>query len=191
MSQEGDSRELRSNELVARPGDRPISRRLFIGVAAGSAAGYVLARGRGLPSAWASNPPALMSATGHFLDELHLGALRTEITAAKPSLVFQAVRTEDMLYLGFEFYNAHTEILGGQVHIVPTDTKKPTYMVVVFPSQHLGEQSVEYTPGMTTWPTPPLHGALASFSWLAWGFSPLHPARAPRLDDAAASAGAG
>ena len=111
-------------------------------------------------------------ATGPFLNELHLGALRPDITAAKPSLVFQAVRTEDMLYLGFEFYNAHTEVLGGQVHIVPTDTTKPTYMVVVFPSQHLGEQSVEYTPGVTTWPSPPLHGALAGFSWLAFELAP-------------------
>ena len=58
--------------------------------------------------------------------------------ATAPDLAFQVIRVEDMLYLGFEFYNAHAEVVGGQVHIVPTDTKKPTYMVVVFPSQHLG-----------------------------------------------------
>ncbi|MGD0810284.1 MAG: hypothetical protein ABSA91_11330 [Acidimicrobiales bacterium] len=171
MTQEEDAQEPRPGDCLPRLRG-PISRRLFIGVAAGSAAGFVLARGRGLPSAWAGVQPALTSGTGHFLDELHLAALRSDITAAKPSLVFQAVRTQDMVYLGFEFYNAHTEVLGGQVHIVPTDTKKPTYMVVVFPSQHLGEQSVEYTPGMTTWPIPPLHGALASFSWLAFELAP-------------------
>jgi hypothetical protein len=172
MGQEGDSREPRPSDPRARPLDRQISRRLFIGAAAGSAAGFVLARGRGLPGAWAGTRPALESATGHSFNQLHLGALRAAITGAKPDLVFQAVRTEDMLYLGFEFYNAHTEILGGQVHIVPTGKKKPTYMVVVFPSQHLGEQSVEYTPGMTTWPTPPLHGALAGLSWLAFELAP-------------------
>ena len=81
--------------------------------------------------------------------------------------MFQTIRTEDMLYLGFEFYNAHTDVVGAQVHIVPTDAAQPTYMVVVFPSQHVGEQSVEYTPGVRHWPSPPLHGALAGFSWLA------------------------
>ena len=42
------------------------------------------------------------------------------------------------------------------------------YMVVVFPSQHLGEQCVAYSTSMTTWPTPPMNGALAGFSWLAF-----------------------
>ena len=36
------------------------------------------------------------------------------------------------------------------------------------PSQHLGEQCVAYSTSMTTWPTPPLNGALAGFSWLAF-----------------------
>ena len=101
-----------------------------------------------------------------------------------------------MLYLGFEFYNAHAEVMGGQAHIVPTDVAKPSYMVVVFPSQHLGEQSVEYTPGMTTWPSPPLHGALAGFSWLAFELRarrlrPLHRGGPARMDDAQTPAGAG
>ena len=73
-----------------------------------------------------------------------------------------------MLYLGFEFYNAHAHVIGGQTYIVPTDKAKPSYMVVVFPSQHLGEQSVKYSTSMTSWPTPPLHGALAGLSWLAF-----------------------
>ena len=107
-----------------------------------------------------------------FRGQLELESLRPAITGATPTLVFQTVRLEDMLYLGFEFYNAHAEVLGGQAHIVPTDTTKPTYMVVVFPSQHLGEQSIEYTPGVTTWPPPPLHGALAGLSWLAFELAP-------------------
>ncbi|MGA3219458.1 MAG: hypothetical protein ABSE77_10375 [Acidimicrobiales bacterium] len=168
MGREEGTREPRPGDPDPRLLGRQISRRVFIRGAVGSAAGLVLAEGRGLPGAWASTSRPLARATGPFLSELHLGALRPAITGAKPNLVFQAVRTEDMLYLGFEFYNAHAEVLGGQVHIVPTDTTKPTYMVVVFPSQHLGEQSVEYTPGVTTWPSPPLHGALAGFSWLAF-----------------------
>src|ERR1700678_1093951 len=171
MGQDEDSREQRPSDRLPRLRGLPVSRRVFIRVAAGSAAGLVLARGTGFTGAWASTPH-LTKVTGPLFGELHLGELRPDITAAKPSLVFQTVRTEDMLYLGFEFYNAHTEVLAGQVHRVPTDTAKPTYMVVVFPSQHLGEQSVEYTPGMTTWPSPPLHGALAGFSWLAFELAP-------------------
>src|SRR5580692_3012746 len=100
MGHEGDSRELRPSDPSARPADRPISRRLFIGVAAGSAAGLVLARGKGLPGAWASTPLSLPAGDGSSFNQLHLGALRSEITGATPNLVFQAVRTEDMLYLG-------------------------------------------------------------------------------------------
>ena len=95
--------------------------------------------------------------------------MRAALTGlAKPSLVFQAVRTTDMVYLGFEFYNAKAVVTAGQTEIVAEDTKLPMYMVVVFPSQHLGEQWVAYSTSMTTWPTPPLNGALAGFSWLAF-----------------------
>ena len=87
---------------------------------------------------------------------------------AKPSLVFQAIRTTDMVYLGFEFYNAKTVVTAGQTEIVAENPKLPMYMVVVFPPQHLGEQCVAYSTSMTTWPTPPMNGALAGFSWLAF-----------------------
>ena len=141
------------DEGLPKPGDRhEISRRSALKVIAGSAAGLVVARGAGLPAAWAG-PTWRPGPTGA-LSRLTLGSLRPEITAPKPSLVFQAVRTEDMLYLGFEFYNAHAHVIGGQTYIVPTDKAKPSYMVVVFPSQHLGEQSVEYSTSMTSWPTP-------------------------------------
>ena len=182
MGQAEDPQEPRPSDHYPRLFGLPISRRVFIRAAAGSAAGFVLYRGWGLPSSWASAPRPLARAAGPFLNELHLGALRPDITAPKPSLVFQAVRTEDMLYLGFEFYNAHTEVLGGQVHIVPTDKAKPTYMVVVFPSQHLGEQSIEYTPGVTTWPlsAPPRRSRrlqLARLRARARGFGPVYPAK--------------
>lgn len=150
-----------------KPSDRrEISRRAALKVMAGTAAGLVVVRGSGLPISLASTSRPLLP--GRSLSEPLLRSLRPAVTGATPSLVFQAVRTEDMLYLGFEFYNAHAEVIGGQTYIVPTDKAKPTYMVVLFPSQHLGEESVEYSTSMTSWPSPPLHGALAGFSWLAF-----------------------
>ena len=95
--------------------------------------------------------------------------LRTALTgSATPSLAFQVLRTTDMVYLGFEFYNAKTIVTGGQTEIVAENTKLPMYMVVIFPPQHLGEQCVAYSTSMTSWPTPPMNGALAGFSWLAF-----------------------
>lgn len=41
-------------------------------------------------------------------------------------------------------------------------------MVVVFPSQHLGEECFSNPNGDLGYPTPPLHGALAGFSWLTF-----------------------
>ena len=113
------------DEGLPKPGDRhEISRRSALKVIAGSAAGLVVARGAGLPVAWAG--PTWRPHPAGSRGGLDLASLRPNVGGAKPSLVFQAVRTEDMLYLGFEFYNAHAEVLGGQVHIVPTDTTKPT-----------------------------------------------------------------
>ena len=95
-------------------------------------------------------------------------ALRAALAGSGPSLAFPAIRKTDMVYLGFEFYNAKAVVTAGQTEIVAEDTKLPIYMVVVFPSQHLGEECVAYSTTMTSWPTPPLNGALAGFSWLAF-----------------------
>jgi hypothetical protein len=73
-----------------------------------------------------------------------------------------------MVYLGFEFYNAKVVVTSGQTEIVAKNPKLPIVMVVVFPSQHLGEECVAYSTSLTTWPAPPLHGALAGFTWLAF-----------------------
>ena len=94
-------------------------------------------------------------------------ALRSALTTT-PSLAFQAIRTTDMVYLGFEFYNAKLAVSSGQTEIVAKDTAQPIYMVVIFPSQHLGEECVAYSTSLTTWPTPPMHGALGGFSWLVF-----------------------
>jgi len=47
--------------------------------------------------------------------------------SSNPSLAFQVIRPEDMLYLGFEFYNAKGVVKNGQTYIVPTDPACPTY----------------------------------------------------------------
>ncbi len=96
------------------------------------------------------------------------GAMRARPAVSAPSLAFQVLRTTDMVYLGFEFYNAKAVVTAGQTEIVAEDTTLPMVMVVVFPSQHLGEECVAYSTSLTTWPSPPLNGALAGFTWLAF-----------------------
>jgi hypothetical protein len=79
---------------------------------------------------------------------------------------FQAMRVLDMLYLDFDFYNARKVVRGGQTFVVPVSDGLPAYMVVIFQSQHLGEESVRFP--VSNWPYPPLHGALSGPSWLAF-----------------------
>jgi hypothetical protein len=90
---------------------------------------------------------------------------------AKPDLSLQVIRVEDMLYLGFEFYNAKTVVAGGQTRVTVTNPGKPAYLVVVFPPQHHGEESVSFNPGVPT-PQPPRHDALSGVSWLAFQLPP-------------------
>jgi hypothetical protein len=85
-----------------------------------------------------------------------------------PSFVFSAVRNDDLLNLGFQFYNAHKIVKKGQTFVVPTDTTMPAQMVVVFQSQHLGEETAEFSSVTQSFPLPPLPGALAGISWLAF-----------------------
>ena len=142
--------------------DRRSALKLIGGAVAGVAVGpRMLAR----PGPSSKYPLVPFRSYGHSFP----APLRAALTSsAKPSLVFQVVRTTDMVYLGFEFYNAKVVVTAGQTEIVAEDTKTPMYMVVVFPSQHLGEECVAYTPGVTTWPTSPMRGALAGFSWLVF-----------------------
>ncbi len=95
-------------------------------------------------------------------------ALRLGV-AASPSLDFQLIRVEDMLYLGFQFYNAKGVVKNGQTFIEAINPADPVFMVVVFPSQHLGEECFSNPTGDIDFPpSPPLHGALAGFSWLTF-----------------------
>jgi hypothetical protein len=145
--------------------DRRSALKLIGGAAAGAAVGpRMLAR----PAPSSRYPLVSMRSYRSYGQSLP-EALRAALSgSAKPSLAFQAIRTTDMVYLGFEFYNAKAVVTAGQTEIVAEDTKLPMYMVVVFPSQHLGEQCVAYSTSLTTWPAPPLKGALAGFSWLAF-----------------------
>ena len=81
---------------------------------------------------------------------------------------FQAVRAEDMLYLGFEFHNCERVVSHGQTFVVPRNPTIPALMVVIFQPQHIGEQSVKASASTKSYPFPPLHGALAGNSWLAF-----------------------
>ena len=93
--------------------------------------------------------------------------LRLGLPASSPDLAFSVIRVEDMLYLGFEFYNAKAAVSHGQTHIVPADPSKPAYLVVVFPPQHHGEESVLYNSDVG-YPLPPRRDALSGSSWLAF-----------------------
>jgi hypothetical protein len=89
--------------------------------------------------------------------------------ATAPDLAFQVIRVEDMLYLGFQFYNAKMVVKNGQTYIAVADTSQPAYVVVVFPPQHHGEEVYDLRNAPSDWPpTPPLHDALAGSSWLAF-----------------------
>jgi hypothetical protein len=94
-----------------------------------------------------------------------LGAQHPALPSATPSLIVEALRPQDMINLRFEFYNAERSVTSGQTYIVPTDASQPSFMVIYFPAQHLGEQVVDYP--VKKWPTS-RRGALAGNSWLAF-----------------------
>ena len=94
-----------------------------------------------------------------------LPAARPASAEATPSLVVDALRPQDMVNLRFEFYNAELTVRSGQTYIEPTDASQPSFMVVYFPAQHLGEQVVDYP--VAKWPTS-RRGALTGNSWLAF-----------------------
>lgn len=131
-----------------------VTRRKALTVFGGVAAGAAVIPRLALP---VSKPPGM--------------GLRLTISAS-PSLAFQVIRVEDMLYLGFQFYNANSVVKNGQTYIVPTDPTQPAYMIVIFPSQHLGEEVFSNPNGDLEYPDPPLHGALAGFSWLTFILPP-------------------
>jgi hypothetical protein len=155
--------------LPSRSANGEISRRKALELIGGTSAAAVIVPRLGLAD-------AAFGARDMSRQPAELLAARSITPAAgSPSLVFQAIRVQDMINLEFRFYNAHKIVTNGQTFVAPIDASQPAFMVVVFPSQHLGEESVEFMSGMTTWPDPPaLRGALAGPSWLAFQV-PAHP----------------
>ncbi|HEX8007201.1 MAG TPA: hypothetical protein VF482_12310, partial [Trebonia sp.] len=133
-------------------GWQEVTRRKALTVFGGAAAGAAVIPRLALP------PP---------VSEPHGTGLRLALSG-QPSLAFQVIRVEDMLYLGFQFYNAKGVVKNGQTYIEPTDPSQPTLMIVVFPSQHHGEEVFVNENGDLPYPDPPLHDALAGFSWLTF-----------------------
>lgn len=111
-------------------------------------------------------PPAARAGSGY---ELVARRSRTAVPDAPAvKFHFQAVRAQDMLYLGFEFYNCKRVVQHGQTFVVPLNRTIPALMVVVFQPQHVGEEVISFTNPMPTWPFPPKRAALAGNSWLAF-----------------------
>jgi hypothetical protein len=107
-------------------GDRhEINRRTALQVIGGAAAGAAIVPRLALATPAPSSRYALVA--DRSLRQPLLASLRAAVSgAATPSLVFQTIRIEDMVYLGFEFYNAKGVVKDGQTYIVPTDTSQPT-----------------------------------------------------------------
>src|ERR1700722_307899 len=119
-----------------------IDRRRAVAVIGGAAAGVIL-----VPRSALATPARILP------------------PATAPDLAFQVIRVEDMLYLGFQFYNAEMVVENGQTYVAVTDPSQPAYVVVVFPPQHHGEETLH---GTDRRPLPPLDDALAGPSWLAF-----------------------
>ena len=97
------------------------------------------------------------------------GPARSVLTPA-PDFTAVATRAEDMLLLGFDFYNMSLDTTSTPARMVVVNTAQPAYMVVVFPPQHVGEEAVSYPdPPPAGWPSdPPYPGILTDQSWLAF-----------------------
>ncbi len=148
---------------AVQPEGHPVDRRTVLKALSGTAAFAVVAPAFAIPPASrASSRQELVARTA-----------RPDSPAVK--FGFQAVRTLDMLYLGFEFYDCKRVVQHGQTFVVPLHPATPALMVVIFQPQHIGEESIEFSDPMRTWPFPPRRGALAGNSWLAFEL-PKHAA---------------
>jgi hypothetical protein len=86
-----------------------------------------------------------------------------------PALSYQAsvTRREDMCNLSFDFYNLTLNTSGSEPELVPVNPKATSYLAVIFPAQHVGEEAVDGTTA-PPWPTPPIPGVLAGPSQLVF-----------------------
>jgi hypothetical protein len=77
----------------------------------------------------------------------------TDLGTPKLSYRAAVTRRDDMCNLGFQFFNLRLD--PASTELVPVNPTMVSYMAVVFPPQHVGEEAVDFT---TTppWPSPPL-----------------------------------
>ena len=139
---------------------RPISRHAVLQAMGGAAVMGAVALGTGgTPAATLTRPRPRQAL-------LLRSATRRALSAAAPDFAAQVTRSTDMLSLGFEFYNMKLSTATSPAQVVPIDTTQPSYMVVVFPPQHFGEQAIPYpNPPPAGWPSdPPYGGVLAAES---------------------------
>ncbi len=145
---------------------QPISRRAALQVIGGTVLTGAVALG--------TDPASLGAATrsGPGAPTLLLsGAARRRIGGTAPTFTAQVTRSQDMLALTFDFYNMQLNTATSPAQVVPVTTTQPSYLVVVFPPQHFGEQAIPYpNPPPAGWPfDPPYGGVLSGESWLAFG----------------------
>jgi hypothetical protein len=155
MGEEGRSGTRGGNGGSLEIAGTGVSRRQALAVIGGAAAGVALL------------PGTARAASGRVGPLVSRDGLGLAPPGAAPDLSFSVIRVEDMLYLEFEFYNAKTVVAGGQTHVAVIDPGKPAYLVVVFPPQHHGEESVSFNPTVGN-PSPPRHDALSGVSWLSF-----------------------
>ncbi len=148
---------------TAHPLATPISRRTALQVLGGAGITGALALGTGNGTATAAGRRVTHRA-------LLAGRARRTIAGA-PDFSAQVTRAKDMLLLTFDFYNMTLNTSGSVAQMVPITTTQPSYLVVVFPPQHFGEQALpEPIPPPAGWPSdPPYLGIVSNNSWLAFG----------------------
>jgi hypothetical protein len=134
-----------------------ISRRAALVVIGGTTAAIVVAE----PGARAALPPVGGLDPGP--------GLAMELPGGGPplSLIVPVIRTQDMLLFQVNGYNVKAVVSKGQTRLVAANPGNPAYLTMVFPSQHNGEQAVPATSEFN-YPPPPVGGALAGPSWLAF-----------------------
>jgi hypothetical protein len=75
-------------------------------------------------------------------------------TTSVPSLTVDVYRRDDLFDLSFDFFNLQLTSGGGTPELTKISATKPTYVVVNFPMQHLGEEAVPSPPAPPFLATP-------------------------------------
>ncbi|MGO9912920.1 MAG: hypothetical protein ACLPQS_17405 [Acidimicrobiales bacterium] len=71
---------------------------------------------------------------------------RTGGSGLTPSLTVEVYRRDDLFDLSFDLYNLQLTTGGGSPELTRINSRKPAYIVVNFPMQHLGEEASQSPP---------------------------------------------